>query len=63
VKDMDGTPAHKMTDVGKGVINWKEIFAQSREAGIEHYFVEHDEAPVPFASIAASYEYLRQLEF
>jgi sugar phosphate isomerase/epimerase len=52
-----------MTDVGKGVINWKEIFAQSREAGIEHYFVEHDEAPVPFASIAASYEYLRQLEF
>ncbi|HEY8310230.1 MAG TPA: sugar phosphate isomerase/epimerase, partial [Gemmatimonadaceae bacterium] len=61
VKDMDGTPAHSMTDVGKGVINWKEIFAQSRKAGIEHYFVEHDDAPDPFASIAASYEYLSRL--
>lgn len=63
VKDMDGTPAHAMVDVGKGVINWKEIFAQSPEAGIEHYFVEHDEPRDPFASIAASYEYLRKLEF
>lgn len=63
VKDMDGTPARKMVDVGKGVIDWKEIFAHSHQAGIEHYFVEHDEAPDPFASIAASYEYLRKLEF
>ena len=63
VKDMDGTPARAMTDVGKGVIDWKAIFAQSKEAGIEHYFVEHDEARDPFASIATSYEYLRRLEF
>ncbi len=63
VKDMDGTPARKMVDVGKGVIDWKGIFAHSRQAGIKHYFVEHDDAPDPFASIAASYEYLRKLEF
>ncbi len=63
VKDMDGSPAKTMVDVGKGVIDWKGIFAQSREAGIEHYFVEHDDARDPFASIAASYAYLRQLEF
>jgi sugar phosphate isomerase/epimerase len=63
VKDMDGTPKHRMTDVGKGVIDWKQIFAQSRQAGIEHYFVEHDEATDPFASIAVSYEYLKSLEF
>ena len=62
VKDMDGTAARTMTDVGKGVIDWRRIFAQSRKAGIEHYFVEHDEARDPFASIAASYEYLRTLE-
>ncbi len=63
VKDMDGSPARRMVDVGKGIIDWKAIFAQSREAGIEHYFVEHDDAPDPFASIAASYAYLRGLEF
>lgn len=63
VKDMDGTAARKMVDVGKGVIDWKGIFAHSRQAGIEHYFVEHDEAPDPFASITAGYEYLRRLEF
>ena len=63
VKDMDGSPAKKMVDVGQGVIDWKGIFAQSREAGIEHYFVEHDYATDPFATIAASYAYLGQLEF
>ena len=63
VKDMDGSAAKPMVDVGKGVIDWKGIFAQSREAGIEHYFVEHDNARDPFASIAASYAYLRGLEF
>ena len=63
VKDMDGTPAHTMTDVGKGVIDWKRIFAQSRQAGIQHYFVEHDFAADPFASITASYNYLSRLEF
>jgi sugar phosphate isomerase/epimerase len=63
VKDMGGTPARTMMDVGKGVIDWREIFAQSRVAGIEHYFVEHDEARDPFASIAASHAYLSKLEF
>ena len=63
VKDMDGSPAKTMVDVGKGVIDWKAIFARSGEAGIEHYFVEHDNARDPFASIADSYAYLRGLEF
>jgi sugar phosphate isomerase/epimerase len=63
VKDMDGTPARRMVDVGKGVIDWKTIFAQPGAAGIEHYFVEHDQPTDPFASIAASYQYLAKLEF
>ena len=63
VKDMDGSAAKTMVDVGKGVIDWKAIFAQSGKAGIEHGFVEHDNAKDPFASIAASYKYLRGLEF
>jgi len=61
VKDMDGSPQKKMVDVGKGVIDWKAIFVA--DPVVEHYFVEHDDAPDPFASIAASYAYLRGLEF
>jgi sugar phosphate isomerase/epimerase len=63
VKDMAPGADHKMVDVGKGKIDWKSLFAQSQLAGIEHYFVEHDEPPDPIASIQASYEYLRRLEF
>ena len=51
------------TDVGKGTIDWKRIFAQSAKAGIRHYYVEHDEPEKPFDSVRASYEYLRLLRF
>ncbi len=61
VKDMDATPDRGMTDVGKGVIDWKKLF--EADPAIEHYFVEHDQAADPFASIAASYGYLSRLEF
>lgn len=53
-----------ITDVGHGdVIDWKRIFSHASEAGIEHYFVEHDVARAPFESLAASYAYLRDLRF
>ena len=61
VKDMDGTG--KMVDVGKGTIGFRGIFEHSEEAGIEHYFVEHDEPKDPLATARASYDYLRTLEF
>ena len=63
VKDSAGAPEHKMVDVGQGKIDWKRIFAKSDQAGIKHYFVEHDQPPQPFDDIAASYRYLKQLEF
>jgi len=52
-----------MVDVGAGRIDWKAILHQRKEAGIRHYFVEHDEPPDPFASVAASYTYLKHLAF
>jgi sugar phosphate isomerase/epimerase len=52
-----------MTSVGSGVIDWKRIFAHADEAGIQHYFVEHDAPADPFASITASYKYLAALRF
>jgi sugar phosphate isomerase/epimerase len=53
-----------ITDVGHDdVIDWKRIFAQSRQAGIEHYFVEHDVPKQPFESLKASYDYVSTLKF
>ncbi len=52
-----------MTEVGSGSIDWKRIFAHSGEAGIQHYFVEHDYPKDQFASIGTSYKYLQALRF
>jgi len=53
-----------ITDVGReDIIDWKRIFAQSRAAGIEHYFVEHDEPKEPLESLKASRDYLTRLQF
>lgn len=61
VKDMDA--GGEMVDVGAGEIDFAAIFARAEQAGLEHYFVEHDQPPDPLASIAASYEHLRALRF
>jgi sugar phosphate isomerase/epimerase len=63
VKDSLGPPDNKMVDVGAGKIDWKRIFARSGQAGIKHYFVEHDQPADPLASIKASCDYLKRLEF
>jgi sugar phosphate isomerase/epimerase len=61
VKDMaaDGS----MVDVGAGTIDFAALFAHSDQAGIQHYFVEHDNPRDPFGSLAASYGHLHNLEF
>jgi sugar phosphate isomerase/epimerase len=59
VKDM--TLEGKMVDVGAGTIDWKSIYAARKEAGIKHWFVEHDEPADPMGSLAASYEYMKSL--
>ncbi|MDT5271846.1 MAG: hypothetical protein QOH49_4032 [Acidobacteriota bacterium] len=64
VKDMDSTPRRFFADVGKGIIDFKPIFARAARAGVRHYFVENDEpAGSPFDSLRVSIEYLKQLEF
>ncbi len=63
VKDSAGAPEHRMVDVGAGTIDFRKIFARRKQAGIRHFFVEHDEPADAFASIRASYEYLKRLEF
>jgi sugar phosphate isomerase/epimerase len=64
VKDMDATPRRYFTEVGRGVIDFKSVFARAGRAGVRHYFVEQDETPgSPFDSLKISMDYLRRLEF
>ena len=61
VKDMAAGGA--MVDVGAGEMPFAKYFAQSKQAGIQHYFVEHDEPADPMASITTSFRHLAALKF
>ncbi len=64
VKDMaDVAGSQEMVTVGEGEIDFAGIFAQAQQAGLTHYFVEHDNPPDPIESIRASLEHLQQLSF
>lgn len=56
VKDMDAGGA--MVAVGDGVIDFEAIFAHAEEAGLEHFFVEHDRPDDARAVIERSYRHL-----
>ena len=73
VKDLNATSSYsgatgsaefkgRLAAVGEGGIDWKRIFAQSGKAGIQHYFVENDDAK-SIDDPKASYEYLAKLRF
>jgi sugar phosphate isomerase/epimerase len=58
-----GASMAELTEVGSGIIDWKRIFSHSEQAGIKHYFVEHDNPQKPIESIRVSYKYLEHLRF
>lgn len=61
VKDMDNTPEQNFTEVGNGVINFKEIFKYKNLAGMKYFFVEQDQTPGdPFVSITESIAYIKK---
>jgi sugar phosphate isomerase/epimerase len=61
VKDMDSTPEKSFTEVGSGVINYKEIFKHQKESGMEYFFVEQDKVTMPvYDSIAKSLGYIKK---
>ena len=57
VKDI--VMAEKMpTEIGNGGVDFKRIFAASKESGMQYFFVEQDGATHPIESITTSYTYL-----
>jgi sugar phosphate isomerase/epimerase len=59
VKDI--TKDGMLEPVGEGVVDFKDIFANTKVAGVQHYFVEHDMPKDAFASITTSYKNLRAM--
>src|SRR5207237_7894854 len=44
VKDSSGPPAYTQTDVGAGTYPWAKVFDAAEAAGVQHYFMESDDA-------------------
>lgn len=61
VKDMAADTS--MADVGDGTIDFASLFAASELAGLEHYYVERDDATDTFASATNSYKAVSELKF
>lgn len=62
VKDMSKNNPALQTEVGNGRINFKEIFANAKLAGVERFFMEQEDNYVPdtFGSVAKSAAYIRK---
>jgi sugar phosphate isomerase/epimerase len=60
VKDMENTPEKRFTEVGNGVIDFKEIFECKKKSGMQHFFVEQDVSSAPLESIKTSIAYLKK---
>lgn len=58
----DRTADGKMTSVGKGVIDFADIFTLNRAAGVKHFYVENDQSEAPYLpDIQTSFETLSRL--
>ena len=61
IKDMANTPQKEFTEVGSGVINYKEIFKYQKESGMKYFYVEQDQVKIPvYDSITQSLAYLKK---
>ena len=63
VKDLSIAQDNLMTEVGNGVIDWKQIFRHQSDAGMESFFVEQDRNYVvdSVSSLETSQDYLKKL--
>lgn len=61
VKDMDKSDPKKQTEVGSGIIDFKAIFSEAKLSGMEYFYVEQENLPVPGdENIKISCDYVRE---
>ena len=63
VKDMTGDAQQTFADVGSGIIDFPSVFSEAAAQGIQHYFVEKDDARNGMETLKKSAEYLKKLSF
>ncbi len=63
VKDMAEGAAQDFICPGRGIIDFKPIFAEARKQGIKHYFVERDNEPDGIGCLKSSGEFLKNIRF
>jgi sugar phosphate isomerase/epimerase len=52
----------RMVSVGAGTVDFADIFALNSQAGVQHLYVENDQAPAPYLpDIKASFDHLRRI--
>jgi sugar phosphate isomerase/epimerase len=62
VKDMALVPEKHSVEVGKGIINFKELFSYRQQAGLQYFFVEQEAFTVePRQAILTSYSYIKNI--
>ncbi len=61
LKDAGPAPERTMTDVGAGTIDFTALFAAGAQAGLQHAFIEHDNASDPMTSVRVSVSALERL--
>jgi len=59
----DSSYTGEMVDVGRGVIDFAEIFTYASKGGFKHYFIEHDNPSDGINSLEYSYNTVRDLRF
>ncbi len=59
VKDSSTASGFRQVPLGKGVVDWKAVFAGAKTAGVKNYFVELEEDP---ALMPLSVPYLKSLK-
>lgn len=61
IKDMDKADRKRNADVGTGAIDFAKLFAESKKAGLQHFYIEQETYPVdPLTSVKNSIENLRK---
>jgi sugar phosphate isomerase/epimerase len=62
VKDMDKSDRMRNADIGSGTIDWKKIFANAKQSGMKHFYVEQESYPgEPINSVGESIKYLKTI--
>ena len=60
VKDLDKNTMNP-AEVGTGIVDFKRIFDNAKESGMQYFFVEQDQAPQPLQNVTNSFNYLNKM--